>query len=607
MEHLGRDIQLALLQRLNVESVLSVGACCKGWQDAAHDELLWQHLCLRDHPALRWHQEQLRAEGTPWEQAYRSSHRLQGLNCVAWSDERQPDRRPRAREGHAACSWGKRSMLLSSGFGGGVIADLHMLTSLPGGDYVWVQPKVAGRRPVFRYGHSLSRCGANGELAVLFGGLMAGGYQAPLDTLAVLRLRPPPSAAAAAGAAGAATERGEADTSLASRAVDGGGGGWAHVLYANVLLAEAAEAGEEDEDSDHNWMEGDDYDDYSEEDEELEERRQWRGRSEEEEESSDGGRSSEEESSEEESSEAGEAEGASAQDTRKREGAPHPGNSTQVGTPGGTSGLPRGPVQVPAATAPGAPAIESEVSEEGDGCEGAEEEDGGERMADVWAAIEKYEWWYPPVSGDPPDARGYHAAAVSEDGCKLYFFGGIGDSATAPSLSVLDVTTWRYTTLATRGPQPPARIGCSACVYRGGLWVVGGGTGQDLLRSGRDLEDVWRLDLSTLEWRCVEVSGAAPPCAGKCHTSVMVGSRLLLFGGSMHTCSELAWLDLEACAWGQPAVLAGNPPCDRMSATAVLAGSSEVLIYGGYSFNHREMGDVRRLKLLPTQEELEQL
>jgi hypothetical protein len=69
----------------------------------------------------------------------------------------------------------------------------------------------------------------------------------------------------------------------------------------------------------------------------------------------------------------------------------------------------------------------------------------------------------------------------------------------------------------------------------------------------------------------------------------MVGSRLLLFGGSMHTCSELAWLDLEACAWGQPAALAGNPPCDRMSATAVLAGSSEVLIYGGYSFNHREV------------------
>jgi hypothetical protein len=40
-------------------------------------------------------------------------------------------------------------------------------------------------------------------------------------------------------------------------------------------------------------------------------------------------------------------------------------------------------------------------------------------------------------------------------------------------------------------------------VYRGGLWVVGGGTGQDLLRSGRDLEDVWRLDLSTLV-SCIE-------------------------------------------------------------------------------------------------------
>lgn len=100
------------------------------------------------------------------------------------------------------------------------------------------------------------------------------------------------------------------------------------------------------------------------------------------------------------------------------------------------------------------------------------------------------------------------------------------------------------------------------------------------------------------------VSGSPPLCAGKCHASVLVGSRLLFFGGSMHTCNELAWLDLEARAWGRPQALLGAPPCERMSATAVLAGGGDVLVYGGYGFHSREMGDLHRLKLLPSGREL---
>lgn len=103
------------------------------------------------------------------------------------------------------------------------------------------------------------------------------------------------------------------------------------------------------------------------------------------------------------------------------------------------------------------------------------------------------------------------------------------------------------------------------------------------------------------EWTRAAVP-AGPLCAGKCHSSALLGSRLLLFAGSMPTCAELAFLDLETLRWGVPARILGPPPDDRMSATAVLAGE-EVLVFGGYTFHAREVGDLYRLRLLPSQED----
>lgn len=90
------------------------------------------------------------------------------------------------------------------------------------------------------------------------------------------------------------------------------------------------------------------------------------------------------------------------------------------------------------------------------------------------------------------------------------------------------------------------------------------------------------------EWAALTLP-PGPACAGKCHSACLVGSRLLLFGGSMPTCSELAWLDLEACRWGAPAPVLGREPAPRMSAAAVLAGE-EVLVFGGFTFSAREVG-----------------
>ena len=157
------------------------------------EDALWAHYCRRDLPPQLW-----RGGGAPLAAApalesahlaaYQRIHRLQLMNEVAWlSQERAAaaGRGPRAREGHAACAWGRRSMLVSCGFGGGIISDLMLLTptapapgAAQGGPaYRWVQPRCAGRFPVHRYGHTMTRCGPGGEYALVFGGLMAGGYQ----------------------------------------------------------------------------------------------------------------------------------------------------------------------------------------------------------------------------------------------------------------------------------------------------------------------------------------------------------------------------------------------------------------------------------------------
>lgn len=243
------------------------------------------------------------------------------------------------------------------------------------------------------------------------------------------------------------------------------------------------------------------------------------------------------------------------------------------------------------------------------------------------------------------------------------------------------------------------RCGHSSAVYGGRLWVVGGGSGRDLLRrwawwgqgearfeqhnvggghlvrqqlrplptrwseppppppptpvlsdhhcclpalcSGRDLDDAYTLDLQTLvgvaallapahryersctcplgmcpahctgspgrrpqqralpcacnlpsqEWSRVALP-PGPACAGKCHSACLVGCRLLLFGGSMPTCSDLAWLDLEARRWGAPATVLGREPAPRMSGVVALAGE-EVLLFGGFTFGAREVGRAR--------------
>lgn len=81
---------------------------------------------------------------------------------------------------------------------------------------------------------------------------------------------------------------------------------------------------------------------------------------------------------------------------------------------------------------------------------------------------------------------------------QLYLFGGISRRAACNSLAVLDVQRMRWEHPTTTGIRPPPRFGCTIAEWGGKLWVVGGGDGRDLLRSGDDLVDVHCLNLDTM-------------------------------------------------------------------------------------------------------------
>jgi hypothetical protein len=212
-----------------------------------------------------------------------------------------------------------------------------------------------------------------------------------------------------------------------------------------------------------------------------------------------------------------------------------------------------------------------------------------------------------PRAGTPwPGARGYHSACASACGRQLVIFGGIQDGAACAQLAVLDTGSQTWTLPAPEGDAPCARFGHSATVFDGGMWVVGGSNGGDLLRSGEDLTDIWRLDLTALTWARMETANEPPFPAtlGRCHSAVLVGHKLLLFGGSAQTSNNVTALCLRTLTFSAPAIGGvADMPGRRFTHLAGLLGT-QMLVAFGWSFGGpRErrgcLGDFYSLDLAP--------
>lgn len=129
----------------------------------------------------------------------------------------------------------------------------------------------------------------------------------------------------------------------------------------------------------------------------------------------------------------------------------------------------------------------------------------------------KYHWSEVKFSGKVPSVRAEHATAVFSN--RIIVVGG-RDFHGCPSTS------------------------CAANGIEHALNIL-----------GRAKNDLYELDLSTMEWRALQASGD-PPSPRYGHAVVIVGNKMLLYGGTdgASTFGDLYVLDLGTAAFNNSAI-----------------------------------------------------
>ncbi|KAH9906553.1 galactose oxidase [Xylariomycetidae sp. FL2044] len=226
---------------------------------------------------------------------------------------------------------------------------------------------------------------------------------------------------------------------------------------------------------------------------------------------------------------------------------------------------------------------------------------------------DSFHWSSPRVAGEiPVPLRAMTCTAV---GKKLVIFGGGDGPAYYNDVYVLDTVNFRWHRPRISGSggggggggrdsrgggaAPSARRAHTACLYKNGIYVFGGGDGV------RALNDIWRLDVADvhkMSWKLIsgpssgggggsatgskesiETAPGGKPKARGYHTANMVGSKLIIYGGSDGgECFNDVWVyDVEAHFWR-----AVHIPVTfrRLSHTSTIVGSY-LFVVGGHDGN----------------------
>ncbi len=157
------------------------------------------------------------------------------------------------------------------------------------------------------------------------------------------------------------------------------------------------------------------------------------------------------------------------------------------------------------------------------------------------------QWSNPATIGDlPPPCRAHTATLVDK---KLVIFGGGEGPVYYNEVYVLDTVTrvWQHPTFGsptsppgtpsaghTEGHPPsipPPRRAHTAVLYRGRIWVFGGGNGTQALN------DLWTLEVGNnasvekMKWELMKTEGKMPSPRGY-HTANLIGNVMVVVGGS---------------------------------------------------------------------------
>ncbi|TBU39226.1 galactose oxidase [Dichomitus squalens] len=190
---------------------------------------------------------------------------------------------------------------------------------------------------------------------------------------------------------------------------------------------------------------------------------------------------------------------------------------------------------------------------------------------------ETMQWSHPEVVGDiPPPCRAHTATLVDR---KLIVFGGGEGPLYYNDIYILDTTMrrWVHPILPEDAVIPPPRRAHTSVLYKGKLWIFGGGNGSTALN------DVWTLDVSgpvdRMRWEQMETRGKKPTPRGY-HTANLIGNVMVVVGGSdgRECFSDIWCLNLDTLLWSLVKLGENHK---RLSHSATQVGSY-LFIFGGH-------------------------
>ncbi|GIM00701.1 hypothetical protein Vretimale_5653 [Volvox reticuliferus] len=149
-------------------------------------------------------------------------------------------------------------------------------------------------------------------------------------------------------------------------------------------------------------------------------------------------------------------------------------------------------------------------------------------LGELWVFhMDHLEWWQPNTTGDQPQPRRNHVAAMV--GGRLYVHGGFNGMECLGDTWALDPQTWHWERLCTSGSTPRPRRGHAAEVVDDRYLVVHGG-----YDGTSDLAGGAVLDTATATWRDLSAAGGPQdmPTARAYHTLTLVGHVMVALGGS---------------------------------------------------------------------------
>eukprot|EP01083_Nonionella_stella_P202929 740875_1 len=186
----------------------------------------------------------------------------------------------------------------------------------------------------------------------------------------------------------------------------------------------------------------------------------------------------------------------------------------------------------------------------------------------------------PKVKGSCPSPRCGHSATLV-DGSRIFIFGGGKDDSGHNSfndLHILDTDSLTWSSPTTTGPSPSSRIFHSATLIGRKVYVFGGKN-----QSGNAHDDVFMLDVDSLEWTILKTKGNAPKRWG--HIAISKNDVEILFiGGSTQggaISRETVTLKLENLEWKKE-VGAESIDSTTCGSSWGVAEDGKVWIYGGF-------------------------